>query len=90
MAHKPLFKPKARFSVDDLIKVLGRLDEFEEDDYDEAEILHVLHLTPLAARIVTKTAQGREFTDFFPLSQMRELEGTVYLSKWIREKKGIA
>lgn len=85
MAHKPLFKPKtSKFTTDDLIGRLDRLAEHEEDEFDELEIEAVKHLHDKAARLALVDGT----VDWVPYSQMREYEGAVYISQWIKEQKG--
>lgn len=69
----------------ELLDELEDLTEAEERKYQELEPLGVEKLTDKAALLALKADDV-----WFPFSQMRQLDGSLYVSDWILEQKGLA
>jgi hypothetical protein len=76
----------------ELIGRLESLDEDDADDYEELRYEKVKHYTDAACLLRKPWVSDDNRTDddvWFPLSQLRTLDGAIYASKWILKRQEI-
>jgi len=77
--------------IDRLLELpeIEELSEHQEEQYTEAGLVDVTTFTTRASMISINLGTSVVITDWFPFSQMRKLDGELYLSKWILHEKGL-
>jgi hypothetical protein len=76
----------------DLFSRLAPLDEDDADDYEELQYEKVKYCTEAACLLRKPWVSSSNKTDddvWFPLSQLRTLDGALYASKWILKRQEI-